>query len=474
MLTCLSYRKVRNKFKIHPRNLSLIHGVVLLSIVSTSVTSYANTVDSTFNNFAPTTSGLDYVTVRSSKVLDAGSFSLGLFVDQAVNTLPYFKDPTTRDDNSKSYNDGTTSLNGSIGFGITNDWEIGLSVPYVAAQQIKETDTFHGQFARTGVTAYNLSTKYRLWHNDTVGIAVIGSVHTNRVKNDPFDGQNGGGIGYTGLLASDVKLFPSLTVAGNIGYKSRSPGQQIAMDDGATPIQPIESQILASAAVQYSVTPKFDVVTEMYGYRPQNNDVTPSSSRYSSVSEAIAGVKYHFDNGMIGHAGLGTEVMHSTNSPDFRGYIGLYWIISPTKEVKPTPPPAQPSPLPPPPPAVRSPDVELVVQDVLFSFDSDKIYHPAAVKNLKVLVDALKRKPLETLIIDGHTCQIGTPEYNLKLSQRRAIAIKNFLVTEYGIPSSRIVTHGYGLTRPLASNKTVPGRRQNRRTEFKIYYLQNK
>jgi len=86
----IPFEKIRKKLKSHQK-LPLI---LCLSILYTDVV-FANTVGSSLDNFNPTSSGLDYVTVRSSKVLDAGHFSLGLFVDHAVNTIPYFQDQLT-------------------------------------------------------------------------------------------------------------------------------------------------------------------------------------------------------------------------------------------------------------------------------------------------------------------------------------------------------------------------------------------
>ena len=460
----LTYENLRKFLKI-PENLPLI---LSLSMLYTTV-SFSNTVGSTYDNFNPTSSGLDYVTVRSSRVLEAGHFSLGLFTDYATNTLPYFKDQTTtRNDINKGYNDGIASMNFSVGFGITNDWEIGLNLPSIISQQVNDQDSYHGQFAKNGITAYSLSTKYNLWHNDKTGVAIVGTVDMNRVHDDPLNGVNSG-PSYSALFVADTKIS-DFTIAGNLGYMIKNPGQVVPAKDGSTPVMPVKNEILASTAVQYSIpNTKFDIVWEMYGNSPQNSDVMDLSTRVPNVFETIGGAKYHFDNGMIAHAGIGTEIYHSTNSPNYRAYAGIYWVIDKKEETKKEPPYTRQLP-PPVPPLVREPDEKITVQDVIFAFDKYTISHVAAQKNLKKLGELLKKKPLETLVIDGHTCSIGSAQYNYKLSLRRANAIKGFIVKEYNIPSSKIIVHGYGLSRPIESNKTSEGRRANRRTEFKIYY----
>jgi len=67
--------------------------------------------------------------------------------------------------------------------------------------------------------------------------------------------------------------------------------------------------------------------------------------------------------------------------------------------------------------------------------------------------------------ISGHTDNVGTDKYNLKLSQRRAASVKKYLEEKFNIAPERLTTEGYGESKPIASNKTKEGRQQNRRIE---------
>lgn len=71
------------------------------------------------------------------------------------------------------------------------------------------------------------------------------------------------------------------------------------------------------------------------------------------------------------------------------------------------------------------------------------------------------------LEIAGHTDGAGEPRRNQRLSQARAEAVRNVLV-DYGVPSTMLVPRGYGASRPVASDDTAEGRRQNRRIEFTL------
>ena len=69
--------------------------------------------------------------------------------------------------------------------------------------------------------------------------------------------------------------------------------------------------------------------------------------------------------------------------------------------------------------------------------------------------------------VSGHTDNSGQATYNKQLSEKRAQSVYDYLIQK-GIPKTNLVTVGYGPDRPVASNDTEEGRRQNRRIEFKI------
>ena len=88
-------------------------------------------------------------------------------------------------------------------------------------------------------------------------------------------------------------------------------------------------------------------------------------------------------------------------------------------------------------------------------------------KELDQLVEYLTMKKTLSIEIAGHTDNVGTPEGNLKLSQDRSNAVRDYLVKK-GIATSRLVPKGYGDTQPIASNDTDAGKQKNRRTEVRV------
>ena len=76
----------------------------------------------------------------------------------------------------------------------------------------------------------------------------------------------------------------------------------------------------------------------------------------------------------------------------------------------------------------------------------------------------MKQHPDAQFKLEGHTDSTGASDMNLRLSQSRVNAVRDYLV-ENGIPSASLVTEAYGETKPTASNSTREGRKQNRRVE---------
>ena len=108
---------------------------------------------------------------------------------------------------------------------------------------------------------------------------------------------------------------------------------------------------------------------------------------------------------------------------------------------------------------------------LLVQFEKGKaIVKPEYSDDIKKIADVMKKHSNLNILVEGHTCNLGRKEYNLKLSQRRAEAVKAFLVNKYGIDSDRIATKGFGFSRPIADNKTKAGREKNRRIEASIDY----
>lgn len=102
---------------------------------------------------------------------------------------------------------------------------------------------------------------------------------------------------------------------------------------------------------------------------------------------------------------------------------------------------------------------------ILFDFDSDALklnFHPVLTELVKALQNRLSDA---AFTIEGHTDNVGTDEYNMELSMRRAKAVRQYLINN-GIDAGRLSITGKGEQNPIADNATAQGRVDNRRVEI--------
>lgn len=104
--------------------------------------------------------------------------------------------------------------------------------------------------------------------------------------------------------------------------------------------------------------------------------------------------------------------------------------------------------------------------NITFAHD-DATINSSFYHSLNQLAQTMAQYDQTTIIVAGHTDSTGSASYNQALSQRRAAAVSNYLVSR-GVPAHRIRTVGYGQTQPIASNANEFGRSQNRRVELTI------
>ncbi|MEJ2640299.1 MAG: OmpA family protein [Desulfosarcinaceae bacterium] len=104
--------------------------------------------------------------------------------------------------------------------------------------------------------------------------------------------------------------------------------------------------------------------------------------------------------------------------------------------------------------------------DVTFDFDSATV-RPGLYNEIDRIAQIMIKYPQTEIMVGGYTDSVGSEQYNQRLSERRAEAVKNLLV-QRGVDPSRVTAVGYGETRPVATNAEEAGRRLNRRVEIRI------
>lgn len=169
-----------------------------------------------------------------------------------------------------------------------------------------------------------------------------------------------------------------------------------------------------------------------------------------------------------------TPASTTTYTAKVNGSEGFSTCITTVKVTEPPPlicPPPPICPAPTPPPAARV--IDRLTIHVNFDFDKSNITKADAAE-LKKAIDFLRKYPDSHVKVEGHTDSKGTEEYNQKLSERRAEAVRQYLINSGAVEKDMISATGYGELRPIAPNKTADGkdnpegRAENRRVEILI------
>lgn len=118
-------------------------------------------------------------------------------------------------------------------------------------------------------------------------------------------------------------------------------------------------------------------------------------------------------------------------------------------------------------PAEEPAEAVRVELDVKFDFDKAQVKDDSY-GDIKNLADFMNQYPQTTTVVEGHTDSVGSDAYNQGLSERRANAVRDVLVNQYGVSGDRVNAVGYGEARPVADNATDGGRAVNRRVEAEV------
>ena len=110
-------------------------------------------------------------------------------------------------------------------------------------------------------------------------------------------------------------------------------------------------------------------------------------------------------------------------------------------------------------------DGRVTTQGIFFASGSDRI-RPESTPTLKEIATMLEEHPALRLSIEGHTDADGEDGFNQSLSERRAAAVKAYLVAQHAVDAARLETAGFGESAPVSSNDTPEGKQQNRRVEL--------
>jgi OOP family OmpA-OmpF porin len=198
-------------------------------------------------------------------------------------------------------------------------------------------------------------------------------------------------------------------------------------------------------------------------------DANSGGRNHSTLAIAGAGAKYYFTEMFYARAGVDALYNIDQGDTEWQAGVGVGLNFGGGSKPAPEPEPvaAAPEPMPEPAPVEEPAQVVRVELDVKFDFDKAQVKEESY-SDIKNLADFMKQYPQTTTTVEGHSDSVGTDAYNQVLSEKRANAVREVLVNQYGVEGERVNAAGYGEAQPVADNATDSGRAINRRVEAEV------
>lgn len=204
------------------------------------------------------------------------------------------------------------------------------------------------------------------------------------------------------------------------------------------------------------------------GHQSLSNLAPRTGRDHTTFGNVGAGAKYYFTENVFAKASV--DGMYGFDNNQAEWMAGVGFGVNFGGSTKPVAAPvAEPTPVEP----VVYEEVEEVAEavrvelDVKFDFDKADVKQDSY-SDIENLAEFMKQYPQTATTVEGHTDSVGNAAYNQKLSERRAAAVRDTLVNQFGVEADRVNAVGYGKDRPVADNATSEGRAINRRVEASV------
>jgi len=445
---------------------------------------------------APTASGqTGLFNVVTGNTLHRGDLSFGIYINgyplEAADSGIVI--PSARSNRPMDYY--LTRLSGSVGYGLSDRWEVSAMVPYDRIHNRGNDRTglingfyYQGRFSESGMGPIRLATKFGLTPPDAPSHFAL-SLFADLPTGDKNTGISTGGTdwGVGAHYTHDV-----WTIGGN--YKIR--GSRSA-DNTNFPLVgtrssidiPNEWTLEGGLNLPIGFWRTTNWITEATGIFYQGGDFKPENPIF-----LVTGIRHWFgDSGWalslgarwnVAKFGRNNDECRFTELEDcsLAGLAGITFAPLHLAVVAPPPPPPAPVPPPPPPPApmptpvpppepppVAPPHVatELRTDEIHFEPGSARLTNIA-----KAILDdvalRMKQEPTSTATVIGYTDDREATGPNADLDRRRAEAVRDYLVSRHGIDPARITVEGRDAREPVGDNNTAEGRLKNRRVVIRL------
>ena len=444
---------------------------------------------------APTWSGeTGLFTTVTGNTLHQGDLSFGIYAQNwrlLAGPGREFVPPSRR--TYKDYGYDLDRVSASIGYGLTDRWEISGMVPYdrIRGQGGDRAGfingwLYRGRFSDSGLGDVHIATKFGLTQTGPgsgIALSVFADLPTGNKDSGISSGNGKYGVGghWTSGIAS---LAASYAVVSNrnASHSNFPPGAPTDVT------LPNEIHVDGGLNIPQGWWKATNWISEVNAVLYTGGDHKPKSPIF-----LVSGLRHWFGSSgwALSFAGRWNVAKFSYDSTECKvtelsdcglsGLVGLTYAPLHLARVAPPPPPA-PAPVPPPPPPpapapVPPPEAPPVTPPrVPTEIRTDEIHFESGSARLtniaKAILDdvalRMKQEPTSTAIVIGYTDSREATGPNADLDRRRAEAVRDYLVSRHGIDPSRITIEGRDAREPVGDNNTAEGRLKNRRVVIRL------
>jgi outer membrane protein OmpA-like peptidoglycan-associated protein len=402
--------------------------------------------------FNPVTDGGKYVTIHQSHTLPQWGFNVGATFDYAFE--PYEK-ATPAGTRIVGIVDDLFMANVQAAIGWTDWWSMGFNMPMAMWETWYDPNippplvTKDNVYAKPGDLRVEMKFRFLDIERYHVGLALVPYCYFPTGRWQTYLGNGMWSPGGTLVFDADIKnrVFLSL----NVGYRNYARTRYDTTNQNAF----IDDTLNLGGGINVRINDDWAVLAEVWSESVLKGFF---KNQLQNPAEFLVGARAtpQVVKGLGITVGGGRAITTGIGEPDFRVFLGLNYRYD-----------RQP---PPPPPVEVEAAVEekiIITQKIHFEFNKSVI-RPISYPILDDVARLLLSNPQIGLVrVEGHTDWIGSDAYNQKLSERRANAVRDYLIKQ-GVEPYRLQAVGYGESRPIADNNTTQGRARNRRTEFTV------
>lgn len=393
--------------------------------------------------FKPASDQGYYLTVEQSKTLGTMGHAIGFTGDYSSDSLVLRNAAGTQ---IQPVIQKQVALNLGAALGVTPWLQVGANVGGVPYQQFVTPGTLlQDNGARFGDIGVNLKAQIVNSEKNLFGVALVPFITFPTGNDSHFTGEDsvtGGGK----LVIDTKRLGDRVSFAVNAGGQARN-------DETLAPgARTVGDQFLYGAAMNVEIVKPLQFIAEVNGstelkqfFEDNNNDL--------EIDGALRLTPGEKRNWLL-TAGGGAGLLKNAGAPDYRVFASV---------------------------AMRFPKVEaeahrvtpeireevISTSNVHFAFNKSVIKATSYPVLNQILADIQSRPEIQRVRVEGHTDNVGSDEYNQKLSEQRANSVLSYFVKQ-GYPSDKIQAVGAGEANPIDDNTTKNGRAQNRRVEFHL------